>query len=357
MMGLERVSQAISQNPFIVPIAIGLLALLLVWILPKWRVRRLISLTEKERFECENESRKTTAQVIGGALLLAGLYFTSETLRINQETLQATQQRQVTEQYSRAVEQIGHGSLQVRLGGIYALERVAAESPRYQAIVMDVLSAFVRERAAWDGKVKAPDGNWLKRRVAPDIAAAVSTLVRSRPVRAQFVERRRPCVSPEDKLYFDDGCLVFRGLPPNVRDDEDLGRSGIDLSATNLAGLLLYPKANLGAASLSFSNLEGASLSECQLIAIWLVGARLVRAQLENARLNLANLNAANFEKANLRGADLRRASLRHTNLRGADLTGAQLRGVDLRTAVGLTKAQLATAVTDHATKLPDYIH
>jgi hypothetical protein len=119
---------------------------LAVWILPKWQVRRLASLSEKDRFDCENESRKTIAQVIGGTLLLGGLYFTSETLRVNQETLRTTQERQVTEQYSRAVEQIGHSSVQIRLGGIYALERVAAESPRYQSIILDVLSAFVRDR-------------------------------------------------------------------------------------------------------------------------------------------------------------------------------------------------------------------
>jgi len=356
MTSSQRFYEAVNDNPFLPPLIIAVLALLAVWMLPKWQVRHLLSLTESERFACENESRKTIAQIIGGALLLAGLYFTAETLRLNQETLRATQERQVTEQYSRAVEQIGHSSLQVRLGGIYALERVAAESSRYQAIVSDVLSAFVRDRAAWAGKTKAPDPDWLKRRVAPDIAAAVATIVRSRPYRIQFVKTGAPCVPPAHKLYFDDGCLVFSGVPPNVHWDEVLRRSYIDLSAANLSGLLLYSPQNLGAVSLTLANLERAALIECQLIATSLIGARLVDADLENARLNLANLDSANFERAILKGADLRRASLRKTILRGADLTGAQLRGVDLRTVVGLTKGQLASALTDEATKVPDYL-
>jgi hypothetical protein len=356
-MRLEPFGQAIGQNPFIVAIVIAVLALLAVWMLPKWCVRHLTSLSEKDRFECENESRKTIAQVIAGALLLAGLYFTAQTLRVNQETLLATQERQVTEQYLRAVEQIGHSSLQVRLGGIYALERVAAESPLYQPIVSDVLGAFVRDRVPWGGHVKARARDRLGRRLAIDIAAAVTTIVRSRPVQADFVQTRRPCVSPEDRLYIDDGCIVFRGPPPSIPDDAELRRWFIDLSATNLAGLLLFPESNLSYASLSFSNLERASLSGCRLIAVWLVDARLVGADLENVRLNLANLNGANFEGANLRNADLRRASLWRTNLRGAELTGAQLQGVDLTTVVGLTQAQISGAVTDQTTKLPNYIH
>jgi hypothetical protein len=210
------------------------------------------------------------------------------------------------------------------------------------------------DRAAWEPSAKAPSNERLKPRVAIDIAAAVTSIVRSRPVQSEFVHR--PCISALDQYSFDDGCIVVRGLPPNMPEDF-IYRSTTNLSATNLAGFFLYPRANLSGAALNNSNLERASLHECQLIGIWLVGARLVRADLENARLNLANLNGANFEGANLRGADLRRASLRNTILRGADLTGTQLRGVDLTTAVGLSKMQLSGAVTDQVTKLPEYIH
>jgi hypothetical protein len=353
---IQGLYEAAAGHRLFTPLLIAGFALLAVWILPKLSVKRLGTLNEKERFDCENESRKTIAQVIGGVLLLAGLYFTAETLWINQETLRATQERQITELYARAVEQMGHNSLQIRLGGIYALERVAAESPRYQGIVIEVLSAFVRDRAGWDGNNKPLDPNWLKRRVAVDITAAVATLVRSRPYRVEFVQTKAPCKSPGDELYFDDGCLIFSGLPPNVHGDEALRRSVIDLSATNLTGLLIVTPRNLSAISFTHSNLERSVFSDSQLVAVWAVGSRLVDAQLENVRLNLSNLNGTDFERANLRGADLRRASLRNAVLRGADLTGAQLRGVDLTTVIGLTRKQIASAITDQTTRLPDYL-
>jgi hypothetical protein len=36
----------------------------------------------------------------------------------------------VTDRYAKAIEQLGSGRLDVCIGGIYALERIAHESPR-----------------------------------------------------------------------------------------------------------------------------------------------------------------------------------------------------------------------------------
>ncbi len=66
---------------------------------------------------------QTTAQLVGGSALLAGLYLTWRTLQVNQEG-------QITERFSRAIEHLGDDRLAVRLGGIYALERIARDSPR-----------------------------------------------------------------------------------------------------------------------------------------------------------------------------------------------------------------------------------
>src|SRR5262252_9376366 len=45
-------------------------------------------------------------------------------------TLDATRDGQIADLYSRAIEQIGSEKLDVRIGGIYALERVARDSAR-----------------------------------------------------------------------------------------------------------------------------------------------------------------------------------------------------------------------------------
>ena len=54
---------------------------------------------------------------------------------------------QVTERYSNAIEQLGSDSSDVCAGGIYALERLARDSARDHATVMEVLTAFVREQS------------------------------------------------------------------------------------------------------------------------------------------------------------------------------------------------------------------
>jgi hypothetical protein len=48
-------------------------------------------------------------------------------------------QGQVTDRYTKAIEQLGSDKLEVRIGGIYALERIAHDSPRDHPTIMEVL--------------------------------------------------------------------------------------------------------------------------------------------------------------------------------------------------------------------------
>jgi hypothetical protein len=52
----------------------------------------------------------------------------------------------VTDCCTKAIEQLGSGRLDVRIGRIYALERTAHDSPRDQPAVLKVLAAFIREQ-------------------------------------------------------------------------------------------------------------------------------------------------------------------------------------------------------------------
>ncbi len=63
---------------------------------------------------------------------------------------------------------------EVRLGGIYALERIDKESPEraYHSTVMEVLTAYVRENPPWPPKsAKLPEENFMK---PPGDSATVS---------------------------------------------------------------------------------------------------------------------------------------------------------------------------------------
>ena len=56
--------------------------------------------------------------------------FTAETLRISEKNFQLTERGHLTDRYAKAIEQLGDDNLDVRLGGIYALEQLATDSPR-----------------------------------------------------------------------------------------------------------------------------------------------------------------------------------------------------------------------------------
>jgi hypothetical protein len=109
-----------------------------------------------EGLKAQNEVRTTLLQGLGGVVLLLGAYFTyrqvtnsREQLAHSREQLQIAQQGQITERFTRAIDQLGHAQLDVRLGGIYALERIARDSPADRAAIGEVLTAFVRSHAPW----------------------------------------------------------------------------------------------------------------------------------------------------------------------------------------------------------------
>ncbi|MBW4576898.1 MAG: hypothetical protein KME08_16615 [Aphanothece sp. CMT-3BRIN-NPC111] len=58
--------------------------------------------------------------------LVSALFF-SITASIAWFNLKATEEKQITERFAKAIEQLGSNDLEVRLGAIYSLERLAAD--------------------------------------------------------------------------------------------------------------------------------------------------------------------------------------------------------------------------------------
>jgi hypothetical protein len=99
------------------------------------------SVDAKEVFKAENDARTTLAQIIGGFAVLMGLYVawqnlrqnintTAQNLELTNKNLELTKEGQVTDRFTKAIEQLGatddkgKPKLELRLGGIYALERM-----------------------------------------------------------------------------------------------------------------------------------------------------------------------------------------------------------------------------------------
>jgi hypothetical protein len=97
---------------------------------------------KSERLKLQNDARTTLLQGFGGAVVLIGVWFTYRQLHTAREG-------QITERFTRAVDQLGSLAVDVRIGGIYALERIARDSAIDRAATADVLAAYVRTHSPW----------------------------------------------------------------------------------------------------------------------------------------------------------------------------------------------------------------
>src|SRR5438552_2428405 len=85
--------------------------------------------------------------IVGIAGFSASVRNTNKTSALTLRAVELTEQGQVTDRYTKAVGQLGDGSSPVRVGGIYALERIGHDSSKDQTTIIYVLGAFIRERS------------------------------------------------------------------------------------------------------------------------------------------------------------------------------------------------------------------
>jgi hypothetical protein len=281
----------------------GLLVILLISIIviPRWLYPSLSAAdlravpTPQARIELQqaqsqlvNDARSFVLQGLAGLLVVVGALATWQQVHISREG-------QITDRFTHAIDQLGSENLDVRIGGIYALERIAKNSPGDRSTIQYILAAFVRNHGSWP--VGAPDGpehptttvdkhlTWLSIR-APDIHTAATILARRPPAR--------------------DARTLF-------------------LSRTDLRGFQVFSRAQLADAEIRHANLARAQLHRARLDRADLTDTDLRQADLEDAHLNGANLSHAYLQGANLRRADLSDADLRGANLSDACLDGTVL--------------------------------
>jgi uncharacterized protein YjbI with pentapeptide repeats len=270
---------------------------------------------QNERIALQNQVRTTLLQAFGGSFVLVTAYFTWRQIQVNREG-------QITERFTRAIEHLGtEGKLDVRLGGIYALERIAHDSRSEHGSVVEILTAFVRGHATLiEQDRNLPELPPLRAR-ATDVQAAITVLGR-RTVMGQ-----------------DHWALQFGGLDLRKADLAGADFRMAEFSAAQLSGANLrhaklddarLPEVDLQEADLMAADLFRADLRQANLRAADLRGSRLVRANLLRANLGEARLEGVRLEGATLQEANLWEAKLGGANLRGADLTASRLVQADL---------------------------
>ncbi len=282
-------------------------------------------------------TKLTALATSAGTLVAAGaavgaLWFTGQSLRATNAQLGVSEQTAVTDRFRLAAEQLASDEINVRLSGIYLLDRLAKDSPTDHTTVYALLAAFVRTQSPADTCTEGAPAT------AIDVQAAVTAIVRRDITRENDADR--PDLTRT--------CLIEVQLAAGERDFPLPARlAGADLSNSNLHG------AKLNGADLTGAYLTGALLTLVDLREADMSEAKLPGANLTNSYLYAANLSHAFMVSADLTGAFLLDTDLSEASMSGADLSHADLTGANL-TGTDLTDVNLTDVTYDSSTKWPE---
>ncbi|HEX8083431.1 MAG TPA: pentapeptide repeat-containing protein [Solirubrobacteraceae bacterium] len=199
-----------------------------------------------QRDKLRNDVRTAALQGLAGLLVAMGAYLTVRQIRLSRHVHQ-------TETFTSAIGHLREEELISRLGGIRALERLAASSRFDHDSATQMLTVFVR-----------------------DVAAAGRT------------------ASAADREAVEAAMIALGRL--NSGRSKDASR--LNLAHTDLHGLILNET------DLRRANFTGAILRGAQLFDADLRDGLFVGADLRTAALAGAKCAGANFEEAHLEGAD-----------------------------------------------------
>ncbi len=172
------------------------------------------------------------------------------------------------ERYQTAAKMLGDSILAVRLGGIYALDRLARESPKeYHITAMELFCAFVRN--------------------PPHEEADTA---------AEAMESTPEGTDKPGKKAQEEPIPLRQDIQEIVERIRTRSKTGIEIEDAKFRLNLL--EANLGKAKLFRANLSDAILSRTNLSGALLTIANLYRAYLTKANLSGTFLTGANLKEA-----------------------------------------------------------
>jgi uncharacterized protein YjbI with pentapeptide repeats len=256
---------------------------------------------------------------------------------------------------------------EVRLGAIYALEKLARDDLEIHWPIMETLCAYIRENT---GKPKPPpkgmsaafSGHWRNRLSektveefthdsgpSVDIQAAITVIGRRAEKQREYERSRREDKTSKNadawRLDLSNCHLAlanFVGLDFTAAQFSGSSLYLSDFRETTLKGAA-FDKAHIEGASFRFAHPESAVFNEAHL-----EGARLTKAHLEGAFLIEASLTGAWLNEAHLEGALLGSSKLDNALLDNAHLEGAWLKSANLYGA-SLREGLLVDALLDGA--------
>ncbi len=265
-------------------------------------------------------------------LMVAGL-FALVALYLNWQRTANDRRRTVNDTYVKAVEQLGHDKMEVRLGAIYALERIAATDRDYHWPIMETLCAYIRERPASGWRRNAETGQ--QEAGEPEAGTAV------KEASSPKSERRRPPTDIQAILRVfarrSDARKAWEKSEDLRLDLRHLRWGSVDLAGVDLE------YADLRGSDISRSNFHSANLRDTlfwngvlnlvNMTKIDLSGSQLNKAKIRYSIIEDANISKVNLEHASLNGSQIRKSNFTNSYLKDADLRNIVLCGSSLNHA------------------------
>ena len=261
------------------------------------------------------ESPSTTFRNCGlviGAII--GIWLANRRIKVADRQVETSERGLLNERYQKGAEMLGSELLFVRLGGIYALQRLAEEhAEQYHVQIMRLFCTFVRHSTKHKDDTAKSTG---------PLKPGPLTLLDPQGLALGFepVDPIGDIVNKISSTQFD-----------RIREDVEAAmraigtRSDADIALEKKEGF----KPNLNGARLLYLNLSEAVLTHEAAFD-------------SSAQLITANLSYTDLSNVNLCGADLS-----GVNLFEAMLYGANLSETNLRYATGLTQKKLDQAVAN----------
>ena len=274
-----------------------------------------------DKIDDKNTSFYNLSLAVFAILSGFGAVFGFYTSIIKTET---AEQGQITERLNKAIENLGKSTeggdpvIEVRIGALYALERIAQDSIRDHIQIMEILCAYIRYNSPLPDETKNTNKITqikTKRKknnddiIDEDIQTALTIIGR----RDRWPEGRKRIRHERNEDY------------------------SLDLRNCDLIRALLV-KANLANAWFQNSNLTQAGLMEAKLSSAWLIDA---------------TLTGTWFDSANLCGAWFDDAKMQNTRFNGADTRGAFAHTGDFSKCKNLTPQQVNQMYCGNEVKLP----
>jgi len=251
----------------------------------RYQVQAIHAQIEAQQKATEEQIRLTRSQL---QINLA------EVKRLNDQS----QVQLITDRYMQAVGQTGHPSVDVRVGGIHLLERIAKDHPEgYAETIYEVLVSSLREHtrpnpatamlmneltAAHNRKQRLDEDLPHIEPIGSDVEAVLAVLARNRALFDAHVAR----------------------LAPGAGHGTGAHLVGLNLSGAWLSGAML-DGATLTDVTLSDARLVGASFRGTQLVSCSFGNASLLDCVFDSARLNncrfaWATIDGSSFDNAHI---------------------------------------------------------